>query len=584
MSWGKGGRSVIRVEGLRYLYPPVLPGRAWEVALDDVSFEVPPGGCLGVTGPNNCGKTTLCLAVSGLAPRLTGGSLSGRVEVAGWDVQSEPPGALADVIGLVLQDPVAQLFNPSVEDEVAWGLENLGLPVPNMRKRIDWALGAVGLDDVPRDQPPQTLSGGQQKRLALAAALALLPKVLVLDEPSAGLAPAARTELIAVLQGLRAREGLTILLAENDPEVIAALADDVILLEQGRIAMQGPPHHLYPALSMTPAAPGTATPPASQFAAAVNTRRNLSLTCITLAEAVAQTRMFSLNGCSPASQSGRVRRVEANEPPAIRFEGVTFAYQPGHPVLKGIELTIPVGEYVALTGDNGAGKTTLAKHLIGLLRPTSGRVHLFGEPVNGRPIAELARQVGFAFQNPELQIFSPTVWDEIAFGPRNLGLSGAALDAVVQEALQFFDLHQLADYPPAALSFSTRRLVALASVAAMKTPIIVLDEPTVGLDAQGQARVETWLDARRSEGATVIVITHDMELAARYASRVLVMHEGQILADGTPDQAFSQVATLELAGLEPPFAVRFAQALGRPALAADLTPQGVARAWLECLP
>lgn len=574
---------MIRVEKLRYFYPPVLPSRSWEAALDDVSFEVRPGSCLGVTGPNNCGKTTLCLAVSGLAPRLTGGSLSGRVEVAGRDVQSEPPGALADVIGLVLQDPVAQLFNPSVEDEVAWGLENLGLPVSDMRERIDWALGAVGLDNVPRDQPPQTLSGGQQKRLALAAALALLPKVLVLDEPSAGLAPAARTELIAVLQSLRAREGLTILLAENDSEVIAALADDVILLEGGRIAMQGPPRRLYPAIGAR-AAPGTTTPPASQFATAVNVRRNLSLTCITLAEAVEQTRIFSLNGCSPTLQVGRVQRAGADGPPAIRFEGVTFAYQPGRPVLKGIELTIPAGEYVALTGDNGAGKTTLAKHLIGLLRPTSGRVHLFGEPVNNRPIAELARQVGFAFQNPELQIFNPTVRDEVAFGPRNLGLSGVALETAIQEALRLFDLQHLADCPPAALSFSTRRLVALASVAAMRTPIIVLDEPTMGLDAQGQARVETWLDARRGEGATVIVITHDMELAARHASRVLVMHEGQILADGTPEWAFSQAHVLELAGLEPPFAVRFAEALGRPALAADLTPQGAARAWLECLP
>ncbi len=579
---------MIQVEDLRYQYPPALPGLEWETALDGLSLRVPPGGCLAVTGPNNSGKTTLCLAVAGLAPRLTAGSLSGRVRVAGRDAQAEPPGALAGVVGLVMQDPAGQLFTQTVEDEVAWGLENAGLSIDEMRARIDWALGAVGLADVPRDQPPQTLSGGQQKRLALAAALVLRPQVLVLDEPSGGLAPAARAEMVAVLRDLRAREGLTILLTENDPAVIAALADEVIVLEAGRIVMQGAPHTLYPAIGAE-WPPRLLTPPASRFAAAVNAQfgkarlPDLHLSCLTLAEAVEQTRAFELNGCTPAIRRA-ASRADSGEPPAIQLEGLCFAYQPERPVLRDINLAIPTGQLVALTGDNGAGKTTLAKHLIGLLRPSSGQVTIGGQPANGQPVGRLARQVGFAFQNPELQIFSPTVREEIAFGPRNLGMSGAALDDAVARALRRFGLEALADHPPAALSFSARRMVALASIAAMRTPILVLDEPTVGLDAAGQARVAEWLEARRRAGVTILLITHDMELAARDADRLLVLHEGQVAADGPPEQVFAEAGVLERAGLEPPFAVRFAGALGRPALAADLTPEGAARAWLECLP
>lgn len=573
---------MIRVEHLRYRYPPLTPGGPWTTALDEVSLDVPRGACLAVTGPNNAGKSTLMLAVAGLAPRLTAGHLDGRVLVAGRDVQAAPPGSLADVIGLVLQDPTGQLFNPTVEDEIAWGLENLGVPPAEMRARIDWARDAAGLADVPLDQPPQTLSGGQQKRLALAAALALKPQVLVLDEPSGGLAPAGRAEMVEVLRDLRAASGLTILLAEMDPAVITALADEVLLLDGGRVASRGAPRDFYPMLSAQTASP-VPTPPASQFAAVANAAPGIHLTCLTVAEAVEQARRYPVNGCEPAPPPRPERHAEPGAPPAIRLENVSFAYQPAHPVLRGIDLSVPQGEFLALTGDNGAGKTTLARHLIGLLKPASGAVRILGEPTTGRAIGQIARQVGFTYQNPELQIFSASVREEAAFGPRNLGVEGAELDAVVEEALRRFRLEDAAGLPPAALSFSDRRMVALAAIAAMRTPILVLDEPTVGLDAAGQARVLAWLDERHRAGSTVFLITHDMELAARCAERILVLDAGRILADGAPRDVFSRPDVLRRAGLEPPFAVRFAGALGRPALAADLTPQGSARAWLECL-
>lgn len=573
---------MIRVSGLRYSYPPSLPGGKWQIALDGLSFEAARGTCLAVTGANSSGKSTLCLALAGLAPRLTGGHLEGEIIVAGHDVQAEPPGALAGVIGLVLQDPTGQLFNTTVEEEVAWGLENLGILPAEMRARIEQALAAVGLADIPRDQPPLTLSGGEQKRLALAAALALQPQVLILDTPAGGLAPAARSEMVAVLRNLRARKALTVFFTENDPDVIAALADEVLVLDAGRMVRRGTPASLYTSPSLR-LLPGISVPPAAQFAAAANARRSLNLTCLTVEQAIEQARRHSLNGTTPEPQPGQLPSTADGAEPVIVLEGVCFAYTPDRPVLRDVSLSIAAGEFIALTGDNGAGKTTLAKHLIGLLRPTAGRVLISGEDASGHTVGQLARLVGFAFQNPELQIFSATVREEIAFGPRNLGLGTPALRQVVDETLRRFGLEDIADHPPAVLSFSSRRMVALASIAAMDTPIVVLDEPTVGLDASGQARVIEWLAARQQQGQTNILITHDMELAARVAQRVIVLDHGQIAADGSPGAVFSQGALLQRAGLQAPFARRFADALGSPALAADLTPQGAARVWVEAL-
>ncbi len=236
---------------------------------------------------------------------------------------------------------------------------------------------------------------------------------------------------------------------------------------------------------------------------------------------------------------------------AITLEQLGFAYQPGRPVLQDVSLTIAAGEFVALVGANGSGKTTLAKHLIGLLRPTQGRLLIQGQESARQSVGALARQVGFLFQNPERQIFSATVSDEVAFGPRNLGLPAASVAQRVAQALARFDLTELAGQPPAVLSFTQRRRVTLAAVAALETPILVLDEPTVSLDAEARGGLLAWLHERHAQGSTLVLVTHDLALVADHAQRVLVMQDGRLVADGAPGEVLRQQALLLEAGLTP---------------------------------
>ena len=563
---------MIDVQELTYTYPAFVPGGARTTALDRVSFHVDKGQYLAITGPNNCGKTTLCLTVAGLAPRLTEGRLTGRVLIGERDVQAEKPGMLADRVGLLMQEPAGQMFNRSVEHEIAWGLENLGISPAEMEARIKQTLAMVGLEHVPRDQPPLSLSGGEQKRLALASALALEPEVLILDEPAGGLSPLGRREMAAILSRLRHETGLTILLAESDPDLIIGLADEMLVMVEGKIVQRGTPREIYAELDPIAAA-GVVLPPSLIFAQALDESQVVPITIDEAAE-LASKYPKPTPSPEPFGSSKQPPRLSED---AIVLDHVTFGYEPKRPILRDITLHIGAGEFIALTGDNGAGKTTLARHLVGLLRSDRGQVFIQGQNIAGMSIGQIARMVGFAYQNPELQIFNPTVREEIAFGPHNLGMSTAEIEQTIEDALTQFGLKHVQDSPPSVLSFSARRLVALASIAAMRSPTLVLDEPTIGLDVSGQGLVMEWFTRAHDAGTTVLFITHDMELAARYAERIVVLDDGEITADGSPAEVFKQGDVVAHAGLEAPFAIRLAQRLGDASLAAALTPESAAR-------
>jgi len=481
--------------GLSFCYPPPSPALPAQQVLDGLDLQVGEGEACAILGASGSGKSTLCHLLAGLAPRYTGGHSAGRLVVAGCEVQQAPPPVGA--IGVLFQDAATQLFNTTVENEVAWGLEALALPPVTIGERVMQALQRFGLLHL-RYRPPWALSGGEQKRLALAALWAMRPQVLILDEPLGGLDPRGCIEVLAALRALKA-QGTTLLAATLRPQT-ARLADHAALLAEGRLTSATTPEAL-------------------------------------LAE---EARLYHAGiYFPPARWPGlRPQRPLSADPPAVALRQLRFRYPDGHAVLHGLDLTIPQGQFVALIGANGAGKSTLARHLNGLLRPTAGEVRILGQKIAGQAVGTIARQVGFLFQRPEQQLFGATVREELAYGPRRLQLPDA--DARVARALRHFELEAVAALPPAILSYGTQRSVTLAALAALETPLLVLDEPTVGLDGAGWQQLLLWLAERRAAGVTLICITHELALAA-VADRVIALHEGRLLADGDPAEVLPRL-------------------------------------------
>lgn len=476
-------------EHLNFAYPPPGPGLPAPQALRDIAFRLETGKALAVMGASGSGKSTLCHVLAGLAPRYTGGRVSGTVRAAGHDVLATVPPTGA--VGLLFQDAATQLFNPTVEDEIAWGLEALGTPPQHIGAQVEEALERFGLLGV-RTRSPWALSGGQQKRLALAAVWAMRPRVLLLDEPLGGLDPQGRAEVLAALETLP-QSGVTLLLTTFRPQA-AALAPTTLVLTDG-----------------------TATPPTPTAEVLRDEAR------------LVEAGILYPSPLWPALEA----RFVPSSAPAIAVQDVHFAYTDGHAALHGVSLEIPQGQFVAVIGPNGAGKSTLLRHFNGLLRPARGTVYIQGKDAAGRTTGDLAREVGFLFQRPEQQLFAATVSEEIAFGVRALRLADAA--GRVERALARFALTAFAQTPPSILSYGVQRAVTLAALAALDTPILALDEPAVGLDGREWARLLAWLAERRAAGVTLVIVTHEMELAAR-ADRVVALADGCIVADGTPDE------------------------------------------------
>ncbi|MGC9521616.1 MAG: ABC transporter ATP-binding protein [Anaerolineae bacterium] len=476
---------MINLDDVTFAYAPHQPGDTPTQVLNGCSLHLAAGQALAIMGVSGAGKSTLGYVVAGLAPRHTGGTLSGQVQIGGCDIIERPPDT--GTVGLLFQDAATQLFNTSVEDEIAWGLEAMGIASREIERRIQEALARFDLTAA-RSQRPWALSGGQQKRLALAAIWAMRPRVLILDEPLSGLDPQGRTEVLAAIETLR-QTGSSLLLMTLRPGATRQ-ATEVSLLREGRLTMPAP----------------TATVLADEG----------RLTEIGLIHP--PSRWPDLG--SQCTSTGRT---------AVEIHNLHFRYPDGPEVLRGINLEIPEGQFVALIGQNGAGKSTLVRHLNGLLRPTKGIVKVRGKAIDHRPTGEIARDVGYLFQRPEQQLFAATVRDEVAFGPRLLGLPD--LDTRVEEALARFGLTEMAQAPPALLGYGFQRAVTLASLSALETSIVVLDEPSVGLDGWGLAQLLNWIVELRAKNATIILVTHELALA-RQADRIITLKEGRVVGDG----------------------------------------------------
>ena len=531
-------------------------------ALSDITLTVDEGEILLVLGPSGCGKSTLGLALNGVVPQLLEGDVEGSATVAGLSTIDEKVSRLANHVGVVFQDPEIQLFALTVEDEVAMSLESYGVARSEMRERVTWAMEVCGLKGMELNAPAK-LSGGQKQRVAIAAVLAREPEVLVFDEPTGNLDPVGSRSVYETIRRICDERRRTIVLVEHDLGPVIDLVDRVIVLDKGKIVADGKPRDILRRLDLLRAS-GVKIPVGTEFGLYIEEAGLVQYpsTPITLQEAMA-----GLNGKNDLKFSGLSRPENAPDragEPVVEFKKVTHTYDTGHKGINAIDLTVHPGEFVAICGMNGAGKTTLSMHVMGLLHATEGQVIVDGHDVKDRTVAEMARTVGLIFQNPNHQLFKGTVQEEVAFGPKNIGWDEERIKDASRRVLELVDLVGMEDRDPDSLSIGQKQRVAVASVLVMEPRILILDEPTTGQDEKTLAPFMQLVSALNEKGMTVLMITHDMDVAMRYASRLIVMASGSILADGEPADVFNMQDVLSRAKLQTPDVSQLARALNLP--------------------
>jgi cobalt transport protein ATP-binding subunit len=533
----------VTVRGLRCTYEG-----ADRAALAGVDCDVPPGSLTVVMGATGAGKTTLARCLTNIVPCFLPGDRAGEVLLQGESIDGLRVGELAGRIGMVFQDFEAQLFSSDVTQEIVFGLEHTGVAPSEMAARVRESLSTVGLPGF-EGRDPGTLSGGEKQRLSIAGLLALRPPILVLDEPTTDLDPVGRRDVFAVLAGLR-RERLAIVLIEHDVGAAVA-ADHLMLLHEGRVVASGPPPTVLADVSGCAAA-GVRPHDVCRVFAALGLRDPP----LDVDAAAARLRRAGLVPSAPA------------EPPAppraqiiLRVERVGHRFGDGRQALADVSFAVGRGELVALIGRNGSGKTTLARHLNGLLRPTTGRVLLDGDDIGAMALEDVAQRVGYVFQDPDHQLFAASVTEEVAFGPRNLGFPAAEVERRVTESLAAVGL-EARDADPFLLDKGARQRLAVAAVLALQPDVLVLDEPTTGLDWREQRRMLELLRAVQRAGRTVIVITHTPWVITEYADRVLLLADGRLRYDGPVRGFFADPARVAEAAFQAPDVTRLGQALG----------------------
>ncbi|MFI2635586.1 ABC transporter ATP-binding protein [Streptomyces collinus] len=501
---------------------------ATEPTVRGIDFEVPEGELVLLAGPSGVGKSTVLGAVSGLVPHFTGGTLRGRVTVAGRDTRTHKPRELADVVGTVGQDPLSHFVTDTVEDELAYGMESLGLAADVMRRRVEETLDLLGLAGL-RDRPIATLSGGQQQRVAIGSVLTPHPGVLVLDEPTSALDPAAAEEVLAVLQRLVHDLGTTVLMAEHRLERVIQYADQVVLLPApGAAPVLGAPAEVMAVSPVYP--PVVALGRLAGWSPLPLTVRDARRRAGDLRQRLEAREGSAFQGRGELRDQPRTTRTRRHSAPPtpsgeVRALSVTRARIQA---LHDITLTITPGETIALMGRNGAGKSTLLNALVGLVKPTSGTVRV-GEATPHRTAPkDLVRKVGLVPQEPRDLLYADTVAAECAAADQDAGADPGTCRALVTELLPGVtdDTH------PRDLSEGQRLALALAVVLTARPPLLLLDEPTRGLDYAAKARLVTVLRRLAAEGHAIVLATHDVELAAEIAHRVVLLAEGEVIADG----------------------------------------------------
>lgn len=589
---------IIRIDHVSFSY-----GEASARALDDVTLSVSPGDFLGIIGPSGAGKTTLASAMSGAIPHHYTGPFFGSVLVDGKDTCAVTLTDISQVVGSVLQDIDTQMVASVVEDEMLFGLENFGVPHSQIEERVIDALETVGIADL-RERDIATLSGGQKQKVAIAAILALRPRVLVLDEPTAALDPASSRMVFETLRSINRELGVTVVIIEQKVALLSEYASRIAVMQGGRIALEGTPSEVFshsaelrsigvdsprvtrisnslaarglieagePCLNVreaslliqnlckasSPAPRAAATAGADRAAADAPAAAGAAADAPAAADAARST--IANPGECGMEESPRRPAVKPGASPVVRLRDVTYTYPGGGASVRHLNLEVYPGEFVGLVGQNGAGKTTATKLVNGLLKPSSGTVEVAGLDTRTARTSQIARHAATLFQNPDHQICRDTVLDEVAFGLELGGVDAETARERARAVAEDFGL-PLGE-APFSLSRGQRQMVALASVVVLEPELVILDEPTSGLDYRECMTVMETVRRMADRGSAVIMVCHDMEVVSDFAERLVVMADGEIAAAGPTHDLFADESLMKRASMRPPQVVELANEL-----------------------